>query len=321
MSLSIEVAICTYNNALLLDRTLATIAEQQVDSSITWSVLVVDNNSTDETAAIAQRYIDAGTIPQLRLVKEPQQGLSYARICAVRSTNSELIAFVDDDCLLSPDWVQQAVTFFQEHPQAGAVGSRVKLLWEVPPPEEILPFQGYLSAYDRGDLPLQMPSVGNTYLVGAGLVVRRSALLASGWLEKTALVGRNGKCLTAGDDSEIVLRIRNAGYELWYNPAMQLQHYIPQKRISPQYLQRLIRGIGQSQPFLYVLGNRLQPNLAVRLSTCGKSMRYFSKVLTSIIYRNLFQAHPLTAERLLYLNHSLGRLQGALQLFLRGYQV
>ncbi|MEC4986424.1 MAG: glycosyltransferase [Oscillatoria sp. PMC 1068.18] len=320
MSLSIEVAICTYNNAQLLDRALATITEQRVDLSIRWSVLVVDNNSTDETAAIAQNYLNTGKIPQLRLIHEPQQGLSYARICAVRSTNCELIAFVDDDCLLSPNWVQQAVTFFQEHPQAGAVGSRVKLLWEVPPPEEVLPFQGYLSAYDRGDLPLQMPSEGNTYLVGAGLVVRRSALLASGWLEKTAMVGRNGKKLTAGDDSEIVLRIRNAGYELWYNSAMQLQHYIPKRRISPQYLQKLVRGIGQSQPFLYLLGNRLQPNLAVRLSTCGNSIHYFSKVLATIVYRYFFQPRSLTTERLIYLNHSLGKLEGAIQLLLKGNQ-
>lgn len=316
----IIVTICTYNNAQLLERTLSTIALQQADLSLEGSVLVVDNNSTDKTPVVVQRYMQGSQIPGLRILHESKQGLSYARRRAVCDTSSELIAFVDDDCLLSPDWVEQAVTMFRKHPKAGAVGSRVQLLWEVPPPKEVLQFEGYLSSYDRGDLPFQLPCTGGTYLVGAGLVVRRSALLASGWLEKMTLVGRKGKTLTAGDDSEMVLRIRNAGYELWYNPAMHLQHYIPQRRMSVDYLCRLLWGIGQSQPILFALGNHSQPIFAVRFHILRDSIMYLCRVLLSIAYRNLVSFSSISPEQKIYFYHSLGYLNGSIQFMLQGYQ-
>ena len=314
---SINIVICTYNNAKLLDRTLSTIAKQQVDPSIEWSVLVVDNNSTDETSAVVRRIAFNSSIPGLRVVHEPQQGLSYARRRAVRESLSQLIAFVDDDCLLSPDWVQQAVSFCQSHPKAGAVGGKVQLLWEVPPDEALLQFGGYLAQQDRGDLPLQMPSSGPTYLVGAGLVLRRTPLLASGWVEKMALTGRLGLTLTAGDDSEMVLRIRNAGYEIWYNPAMQLNHYIPQRRISVDYLCRLLRGIGQSRAILYALGHCLKPTFAVRFRLLTNSVRYLAQLLLSIAYRNILRGFTVPRERQIYLYDAIGNVEGAMQFLLK----
>ncbi|WP_017720018.1 glycosyltransferase [Kamptonema formosum] len=317
----IVVAICTYNNAHLLERTLATIEQQQVNPSIRWSVLVVDNNSTDETPAVVQKYAGSGRISRLRSLHEPCQGLAYARRRAICETASELIAFVDDDCLLSPDWVQQAVMFFREHPKAGAAGSRVQLLWEVPPDSVVLQFQNSLACQDRGDLLLQMPSTGDTYLVGAGLVLRRSALLASGWLDKIALVGRKGKQLTSGEDVEIVLRIRNAGYELWYNPAMQLQHYIPQRRMSVDYLCRLQRGIGQTRPILSALANLRNPTLIVRLSFLRSSFSCLARIILSIAYKNVLRGRPVSPERKVYLYSYLGFFEGSVQFIFQYYAI
>jgi len=113
--LSMVVAICTYNNAEILDLTMSTLEKQQVGPTLEWSVLVVDNNSTDETPAVVQHYMRRGRIPGLRVMRELRQGLCYARHCAVRETSSELIAFVDDDCLLSPNWMEQAVAFCRDH--------------------------------------------------------------------------------------------------------------------------------------------------------------------------------------------------------------
>ena len=307
---SITVIICTYNNCQLLENTLKTLEKQETSSGIKWSVLVVSNNCNDQTSYITQKYIQNNPI-LFRVVEEPTQGLAYARRRGVQETTSELIAFVDDDCLLSCDWVEQAVNFFQQHPEAGAVGSRVQLLWEVEPPSELLQFQGYLSSYDLGDSPQQV----NTYLVGAGLVVKRSALLDSGWLDKITLVGRNGKTLTAGDDSEIVLRIRNAGYQLWYNPCMQIEHYIPKKRISIDYLCRLLYGIGKTRPVLYVLHHNLKITTLVKLNFFVNSIYYIVRIWISMIYRNLFKENSSTlAQQRIYLSDALGNLEGVLEL-------
>src|SRR5690349_20421940 len=108
MSLSIDIVICTYNNAAMLDRALTALANQQVSSPVNWRVLVVNNNCTDCTVSVVEKHIRSGRISGLHMVMEPQQGLNFARACGVQNTSGRWIAFVDDDCLLKPDWIEQA---------------------------------------------------------------------------------------------------------------------------------------------------------------------------------------------------------------------
>jgi glycosyltransferase involved in cell wall biosynthesis len=91
--LSIDLVICTYNNAALLERVLAAIAKQQVSPQVNWKVVVVDNNCTDETVIVVEKYIKFGNIPDLRIVSEPKQGLTYARLVRCPEHNWRL------DCL------------------------------------------------------------------------------------------------------------------------------------------------------------------------------------------------------------------------------
>ncbi len=97
---SFDLIICTHNNAALLDRTLTSIAMQRVPPTVTWSVLLVDNNCTDDTQAVVEKYLRANSI-SLNVVSERQQGLTAARLRNVKNTSGEWIAFVDDDCLLA----------------------------------------------------------------------------------------------------------------------------------------------------------------------------------------------------------------------------
>ena len=305
---SIVLAICTYNNHEILARTLSCIAQQQVVPKIKWSVLVIDNHCTDHTSAIVQKHIASGDIPTLRLVQESQQGLSYARRRAVRESEADWIAFVDDDCFLPPDWVQQAVVFCAEHPKAGAIGGKVDLLWEVPPQEFLRGYEHDFAQQDYGDSPLCLSFTGLQCLNGAGLLLQRRLLLASGWLEEMILAGRNGKMLSSGSDTEIVLRLRNAGNELWYNPKMKLQHYIPKRRMSVDYLCRLHRGFGQSHPILLMLAERRSPTLLTKLYLCLRSLMFLAR-------RSLKIANPLCWYRGIScrtsLQYVLGYMEGA----------
>jgi len=166
-----------------------------------------------------------------------------------------------------------------------------------------------------------MPSKGWTHLVGAGLVLRRTALLASGWLDRMKLTGRRGKVLSAGDDSEMVLRIRNAGYELWYNPAMQLKHYISKRRVSVAYLYRLYRGFGQTDPFLTMLAHNQEPTITRCLSTLSLSLRRFIRLSLSITRGNILMRQKIVPERGILFYRSLGCLEGAIRLLWEKYQL
>jgi glycosyltransferase involved in cell wall biosynthesis len=247
---AIVVAICTYNNAALLARTLHTLELQLVDRDLDWSVLVVDNNSSDETPRLVENVLSRGKIPRFSYVREEQQGLAHARRRALRETEAPLIAFVDDDCLLDADWVQQALSFYRTHPGAGAVGGRVRLHWEVTPSWLVRYYAPAYAQQDYGGSSRQLPNTGFTYLVGAGLVLRRSAIEASGWLDHMYLTDRKGQSLATGGDVEMVLRVRAAGYQLWYYPEMCIEHVIPKERISTDYIFRLMHSVGRADPIV-----------------------------------------------------------------------
>lgn len=242
---SLEIVICTYNNALMLDRALAAIARQRQPEGLGWSVLVVDNNCTDETSAVVRRHVRAGVIPSLRRVVEPKQGLTDARLRGVKESAADWIAFVDDDCMLAADWLEEAASFAAAHPRCGAFGGQIRLKWEAPPTPLALRYRKAYSEQDLGPSARRLPQRRPyQYLAGAGLVVRREALEASGWLREQLLLDRQGARLTAGGDAEINVRILKAGYELWYVPACVLDHHIPERRMSERYLVDLYAGIG-----------------------------------------------------------------------------
>ncbi|MBH8563673.1 glycosyltransferase family 2 protein [Nostoc sp. CENA67] len=244
-----DIIICTYNNAALLERTLAAISRQKVSQNYHWTVTVVDNNCVDETPAIVEKFIRANTIPGLHRIVEKRQGLTYARICGITNTTSEWIAFVDDDCVISEDWVENAIKFASSHPGCGAFGGKVVLDWEVTPSPVINKYSRTFAAFNLGESSKQLTR-SNFHIPGAGLVVRRTALEKSGWLVQQFLTGRAGTKLTAGDDSEIVLRILNAGYELWYTPDCLLHHFIPARRITEKYLIDMNYGFGIAAPYI-----------------------------------------------------------------------
>lgn len=247
----IEIVICTFDNRALLERTLESVAAQQVPSSLPWGCLVVQNNCGDGTPDLVDRVMEAGRIPGLRTVNESVQGLTPARAAGVRHTTAPWVAFVDDDCALSPDWVAKVGDLTRRHPMAAALGGQVILDWERDPPDWLGPY-GYCFAEQR--LGAREKEVA--FLVGAGLVVRRQALEESGWSRFQWVQDRIGKRLVSGGDVELVLRIGATGYPLIYAPQLQLLHRVPVARTQRPYLTRMHIGLGGSAAYADVLTAR-----------------------------------------------------------------
>jgi glycosyltransferase involved in cell wall biosynthesis len=238
----LEVVICTYNNAAMLDGVLSALACQRQVERERWTCLIVDNNSTDDTPNVIARHVLSGAIPDLRSAREPKQGLTLARLRGVRSATAQWIAFVDDDCFLQSDWIAQAIAFAESHSSVGAFGGRVVLDWEAEPPRYVRAYGYCFAEQNHGNFQQQV-----AFLAGAGLVVNRSALSACGWIDSPLLADRVGEKLVSGGDVEIVLRIAGIGRELWYVPQCVLNHRIPARRFSPLYLRDINRNLGISQ--------------------------------------------------------------------------
>src|SRR5262249_32698178 len=129
--MDVTVAICTWNRAHLLDRGLSRFCELRVPDGLTWELLVVDNNCTDDTAAVVDK--DADRLPVRRIV-EPKQGLSNARNCAIRHATGALLIFTDDDVLVDELWLDAYVTAAARWPNAAYFGGVIIPKYEDEPP-------------------------------------------------------------------------------------------------------------------------------------------------------------------------------------------
>jgi len=315
----LTVLICTHNNARMLDCALESIAGQIVPAGVRWEVLVVANRCTDGTAALVRRWGESGRIPRLRYVTERRAGLTAARKRGLRESRGNLVGYVDDDCLLAPDWVGQAVAAAEERHAAGAFGGRNELLWEVPPTPLADLYGESLARRDLGAVARRIPAGEWRMPPGAGMVLRRRAIIDSGWLDGAVLRSRRRASLrgpiACGEDAEIELRIRRAGWEIWYSPGLRLRHVIPEDRIGLAYLRRLHRGFGRAEPFLRALALAPQPHPR------RDAVRWSVELLREVLAR--FQEGYVRYEDerptwLIRLSHARGCLEGAAVLALTG---
>lgn len=239
-TVTLAVVVCTYNNATSLDRTLEALRGQRVGPYVDWRIVVVNNNCTDDTDAVVDRHAVLSPVP-LTTVREPEQGLTPARLRGVKITTEDWIAFVDDDCLPADDWIQNAADFALEKPDCGGFGGEVVLDWERPPPEFVLRYGWAFAQQEHGSEPTPLQC-----LAGAGFVLRRAALERTGWVERQFLADRIGDKLISGGDVEMALRL-GADHELWYAPGLRLRHRIPARRATLRYLTDVTYGLGSSK--------------------------------------------------------------------------
>jgi len=240
------VVIATYNGAQRVGEVLKCLRCQIDASSIVWEIIVVDNNSTDNTAAVVREYQAhwPKTIP-LRYEFEPQQGAGYARQKGTEAASSPLIGYLDDDNLPWLNWVRSAYRFAQRHPNVGVFGSRIRGKFATSPPQHFERIAAFLALTDRGAKPIPYRPEAKILPPGAGLVVRRQAWLDNVPEERT-LAEKFGN-REAGEDLEVVLRIQKAGWAVWYNADMWMYHDIPETRLTREYLLTLFKGIGLSR--------------------------------------------------------------------------
>jgi glycosyltransferase involved in cell wall biosynthesis len=232
----ISVLICTYNRSHSLATALESLGQTHVPDGLRWEVLVVDNNSTDETAAVVARFADEGTLP-VRHIVEAEQGLSFARNRGIREAAGDVIAFLDDDVVVSPEWLPRLAAAFDAY-AAECVGGPARLDPAMPRPHWWRPeFDGKIGHFDRGDAVIVSRDVGDGMIgIGANVAFRRGVFDRLGFFR--AELGRTQKRLYMGDDLDLVNRVRRSGGTAVYDPGVVVEHRPDLSRLTKEYLRR-----------------------------------------------------------------------------------
>jgi glucosyl-dolichyl phosphate glucuronosyltransferase len=248
---SASVLICTYNRARLLRETLAALQSMTPPADCSAEILVVDNNSTDNTAAVVAEASRMGPMPVVYL-RESSQGKSFALNRGLADARGDIIALTDDDVLPAPDWLALIVEAFRGREVSFVFGKVLPLWGAVPPPELLTPraqaIWGPLAICDYGDAAVEYPPTrfDQRLPIGANLAFARRALAEiGGW--RTDL-GKVNNTLISGEDHEIFLRMRRSGhYAGYYDPRIWVRHYVPPSRLTRRYFRQWFYWHGKTQ--------------------------------------------------------------------------
>ncbi|MFH0758625.1 MAG: glycosyltransferase [Bacteroidota bacterium] len=248
----ISVIICCYNSAERIEEVLLCIQKQRDTEHFPWEVILVDNASGDRTSEVAEASWTLEGVP-LNIVFEYTPGLSAARVKGLRTSRFPVVVFVDDDNLIAEDYISRAYHIMTEHKDVGLAGGL-----GIPVTNGDLPpwFASYQDAYAVGPQAACEGYVpeSRSYLHGAGLIMRKNVwdLIVSKGIV-LMLSGRKGKSLSSGEDYEISLLFRMAGFRMWYDSKLEFKHILPEARLHWNYLRKLQYAFGRTQPLIELI--------------------------------------------------------------------
>ncbi len=231
----VTVCLCTHNRPAYARDCLAGLRKQTVQQA-RFAVLVVDSGSTE--AAHSQLAGIVAGYPNARMITLAQPGVSLARNAGARDAADGYIAYIDDDAIPAPDWVERIIAAIQEAPRPPAVlGGRILPLWETPLPGwwpaslrgvlSIIETEG-CGEYRTADLPAKLEPYG------ANVVMDVSELLAAGGFGIT--IGRQGDVLLSDEEVQIAWRLQDAGHSALYDSRIVVYHRIQSLRLTPAWL-------------------------------------------------------------------------------------
>ena len=276
MTLEISVVICTHNpRDDYFPRVLGALRAQTLATE-KWELLVVDNLSNP---AVGERF-DLSWHPQARLIREDKLGLTPSRLRGIRETRGEILTFVDDDNVLDPDYLEQALRFAAEKPFVGSWSGHCRGEFEGTPPEWTRRYWGNLSIRDvPRDIWSNLPRLPETHPYGAGMCVRRAVALHYLKLRQEGRrrmqMDRAGTSLLSGGDNDLAACACDLNMGVGLASALKLTHLMPRERMTVDYHVRLADGITYSSVILDAERGIVTPprSLAGRMIDFLRTMR------------------------------------------------
>ncbi|HXJ06009.1 MAG TPA: glycosyltransferase [Candidatus Acidoferrum sp.] len=235
--MDVTVIICTWNRSKTLKNVLTSLEACVVPGGIEWEVLVVDNNSTDDTSAVCESFIK-GHPERFRYLFEGRQGKTNALNAGILQARGSILALTDDDLTVDPQWVAAIYDAFQKY-DCAAVGGKIIPVWNCTKPSWIAfdgpyrhPAYGGIVNFDKGELPVRLTATA----IGANMALRKSTFEKLGPY-RTDLNRIND--LLGGEDTEYCRRIMRAGELLMYAPKVVVYHPVEEYRTKRKYMRSM----------------------------------------------------------------------------------
>ncbi|MEO6134746.1 MAG: glycosyltransferase, partial [Ginsengibacter sp.] len=278
--------------------TLKALSEQKDISVLECEIILVDNNSTDGTVAMATNgWKEFGEPFPLKLVEEKKAGLSNARAKGILTSQYQYLIFCDDDNYLCNDYLSTVYKLFESKREVAMIGGTGHAEVDKEAPEWFEELAGF--GYAIGTEGRQTGYTDSVY--GAGMAVRKEMMqaLSDGHIS-FILSDRVGKNLSSGGDSEMSVLVSAAGKKIWFDERLTFAHQLPQSRINWSYYRRLRYAFGCAGVYLNLYNEEFKlPGKKVALKNC----MYYCARYSHLILLGYF----LKKEKYAYSMQQLGR--------------
>lgn len=238
---TISVVICAYTRDRLevLSEAIDSLRAQTLSPH---EIVLVIDHAPELLEEVRERW------PDLKIVSNREkQGLSGARNTGVAEASGEVVAFLDDDAIAAPDWLQRLAAAYED-PKVLGVGGTVRPRWVEGKPGWFPPEFDWVVGCSHSGMPQQLQPVRN--LVGANMSFRREPLLEVGGFSHD--LGRVGTLPVGCEETDLSIRVhqRWPEAEILYDPAAAVEHVVPPARGSVRYFIDRCRAEGRSKAVL-----------------------------------------------------------------------
>jgi glycosyltransferase involved in cell wall biosynthesis len=239
-ALSLSAVICTHDRPADLNDCLTSLGRSCPDLEI----VVADSASQTSCRELVLSH--QKRLPGLTYIHVDSPGLSKARNAGIDAASGEIIAFLDDDTSVNPGWAKELLAVFAGHPRAGCVGGACLPRFTVAPPAWLSPRLLQLSSITRWGPAVRQPRSSAEWPFGANMSFRKDALRVAGRFDEN--LGRNGsRSLASGEDSDMVARIMNCGWQVWLSPDASVMHTVHPDRLTSTWYWRRLWAAGASR--------------------------------------------------------------------------
>ena len=242
--MTLSIIICSYNRASYISDALTSLYVQSSGLD-NFEVIIVDNNSTDNTKEVYAQWRQTNTNGQFSFISERKQGASFARNTGAAMAKGEWVCFMDDDAVATTDYVKNIIKHIQDQPFIVGFGGRIIPKYIPSEPKWMSYYVSSLvgnfdyaptaCAFENGKYPLE-----------SNMIVKKSVYDQIGGFNVN-LPGVVGTLRIGGEGKELFYKIIALGHTIYYDPSICVHHVVEVKKLTSEYMYRVASGIGRGE--------------------------------------------------------------------------
>jgi glycosyltransferase involved in cell wall biosynthesis len=272
-----SIIIPTYNRSDVILRSLVTWTKQTIAVS-DFEVIVVDNNSTDNSAALIKSFID--DYPNFHYLLETKAGSTNARHSGAKIAKGEILIFSDDDGLFNPECVQEVLNVYSKNERVDAVAGKINIAWDKTPPEWVEPYEFMLGKLDYGDKVITGTEL---FLNGGIFSIKKEVFFELGGFNPDLI----GDYLVGDGDTGLVIKLHNEKRWIGWTPYATMQHLqFVDKQGTEHDMGRRFYNVGVSTSYGVFRTNSFKWNITVLKYIINSLMFLIKKQLEFYIFAN-----------------------------------